>query len=150
MVHFIKHNDKCTHERRATSRIVNFNLCITFFTVTICSDYFFWGGPFRTVGRCICTLCTPPGYAPGGSDIVCEDNSGVTVRRNIQCAKKIQVQADPSSDVSGDSAVEGQTQEAENNSTAAPATVDTPEPTVRTSGRVRRPPARLNDYRVYR
>ena len=84
-----------------------------------------------------------------GSDIVCEDNSGETVRRNIQFAKKLKVQEDQSRDVDCESVLESQGQDVAK-SADVPTSTSTSEPAVRTSGRVRRPPARLRDYLVYR
>ena len=85
----------------------------------------------------------------GGSDIECEDNSGETVRRNVQFAKKLQVQEDHSRDVDDESVLESQGQDVAK-SADVPTSTSTSEPTVRTSGRIRRPPARLKDYLVYR
>ena len=84
-----------------------------------------------------------------GSDIVCTDSSGETVRRNVQFAKKLKVQVDSCGGVDGESAFERQGQDSDKSVDDSPS-ANTHEPTVRTSGRVRHPPARLNDYIVYR
>ena len=84
-----------------------------------------------------------------GSDIVCAGSSGETVRRNVQFAKRLPVQVDSSGDVDSESAFESQGQDTEK-AIDVPTSTDTHEPTVRTSGRVRHPPARLGDYLLYR
>ena len=72
--------------------------------------------------------------------IVCADGSGVTIRRNIQWANKIQIQTEPSSD----STVDFKIPDAQNKSTNVTATT-TDTPSVRTSGCIHEPPARLHD-----
>ena len=87
-----------------------------------------------------------------GSDLVCESQSGTTVRRNIQCAKKLEVaegvDGNEVSDLTVGAGVEKPA--AVSMPVDPPPTPDPTEQSGRTSGRVRQPPARFKDYVVYK
>ncbi|XP_048584822.1 uncharacterized protein K02A2.6-like [Nematostella vectensis] len=81
-----------------------------------------------------------------GSDIVCESETGGTLRRNVQCAKKVPEAT--SEEVSKEN--QGNPELIQDPIESNPPVDQPPEPpSIRTSVRARQPPARLNDYLVY-